>query len=96
MSASCISINGVFTCWVRDTPAALKLGTFAPSLGAPVARLAQNDQWFRCVGPTTPPVASVTKLATSEPEAMAPFELGANQPAPAISPSRRKSYEAKA
>ena len=48
--AGCITINEVFMCFVRGTPAALKQGPFADKLGAPRYEIAQNGKWFASVG----------------------------------------------
>jgi len=48
--AGCITLNGVFMGWLRGMPAALDQGDFSSWMGEPVARVNQNDQWFKCMG----------------------------------------------
>ena len=48
--AGCISINGIFLCWVRGMPSTLRRGNFAAKLGEPVAHISQNVHWFKTMG----------------------------------------------
>ena len=46
--AGCMTLNGVFLCWLRGMPSAIDLGDFS-ELGPPVARIKQNEHWFQCI-----------------------------------------------
>jgi hypothetical protein len=50
--AGCITVNGVFSCFVRGTPAAVKRArnSFSDKFGLPVAQLKQNMTWFKVMG----------------------------------------------
>ena len=48
--AGCITLNGVFMAWFRGMPAALEQGDLSSWMGEPIARVTQNDVWFKCMG----------------------------------------------
>ena len=45
----CITVNGVFMCWMRGMPSALKQADTS-ALGEPVNQVIQNVEWFKEMG----------------------------------------------